>query len=214
MAPALSGKVAFVNVGLEGPRNITKRVRGDFDRILRGVFAFREAGLPIAICAVVLRSVAAGLPFTYQIADTIGAVKIKLVHPIRKGRGARLPEEEFLSLRESEELFARLAGLRTTYGWRPALRMTTWTPETEGYSLLVYPDGTTWAWPYFGGDVAGPAQGGPPEKTLYLGNLHQMTIREIWDRYPFKVNHYRKYLGASVRTLPSAEELLPSTRVA
>ncbi|MGH8885924.1 MAG: radical SAM protein [Egibacteraceae bacterium] len=33
-AKSLVGKVAFVNVGLEGPRSTTNRVRGDYDQVL------------------------------------------------------------------------------------------------------------------------------------------------------------------------------------
>jgi hypothetical protein len=87
------------------------------------------------------------LPFTYQIADVLEAGKIKLIHPIRKGNGLRLDDSEFLGLDESAQLFQQLQHLADRYGWTPGLRMTTWTPETEGYSILVYPNGQTWSWP-------------------------------------------------------------------
>ena len=45
-AAAMVGKVAFVNVGLEGPRATTNRVRGDYDRIMSGLRAFVENELP------------------------------------------------------------------------------------------------------------------------------------------------------------------------
>lgn len=43
-APAdqLAGRVAFVNIGLEGPRSTTNRVRGDYDKVMRGVDRFRS----------------------------------------------------------------------------------------------------------------------------------------------------------------------------
>lgn len=189
LAPKLAGKVAFVNVGLEGPRATTNRVRGDYDRVLRGIWSFKEAGLPLALSAVVLRSTRDALPFTCQIADVIGAGKLKLIMPIRKGNGLFLPDEEFLSLEEADELFQRLVTLREQHQWTPSLRMTTWTPETEGYSILVYPNGETYAWPVYE----------PEDKVLFLGNLHEVTIREIWRNYPFKKNHYRKYLGKSIK---------------
>ncbi|HUY49301.1 MAG TPA: radical SAM protein [Streptosporangiaceae bacterium] len=51
MAPRLAGKVAFVNVGFDGPRSTFSRVRGDYDKAMTGVRAFGEAGLPISLSA-------------------------------------------------------------------------------------------------------------------------------------------------------------------
>lgn len=198
MAPKLVGKVAFINVGLEGPRNTTNRVRGDYDKVMRGILAFKEAGLPLSISAVVLRSLLEALPFTYQIADVLDAGKIKLIHPIRKGNGLHLADSEFLTLQESAALFERMKQLANEHGWTPGLRMTTWTPETEGYSILVYPDGSTYSWPVYGGVAAQGEQGGPEDKVAYLGDLKEEPITDIWQRYTFKLNHLRKYLGKSI----------------
>jgi hypothetical protein len=60
------GKVAFVNVGLEGPRLTTNRVRGDYDEVMAGVRAFLDHGLPLSLSAVVYRSTLHALPFTVQ----------------------------------------------------------------------------------------------------------------------------------------------------
>lgn len=198
VAGKLSGKVDFVNIGLEGPRRATNRVRGDYDKIMRGAFAFKQEGIPISLSAVVMRSLLDDLPYLLQIADVLEAGKVKLIHPIRKGNGAHLAGSEFLSLAESETLFHQLATLRDKFGWTPSLRMTTWTRDTEGYSILIYPDATVWAWPVYGGYADGAAQGGTEDKTLYLGNLMSEDMDAIWARYPFKRNHFRKYLGKSI----------------
>jgi MoaA/NifB/PqqE/SkfB family radical SAM enzyme len=198
MAPKLVGKVSFINIGLEGPRNTTNRVRGDYDKVMRGILAFKEAGLPLSVSAVVLRSLLTSLPFTYQIADVLGAGKVKLIHPIRKGNGLHLADSEFLTLDESAQLFDSLTALANEHGWTPGLRMTTWTRQTEGYSILVYPNGTAWSWPVYGGRAELGAQGGPEDKVAYLGDLKEEPITEIWKRYAFKLNHLRKYLGKSI----------------
>jgi MoaA/NifB/PqqE/SkfB family radical SAM enzyme len=54
VANRLVGKVSFVNIGLEGPRAITSRVRGDYDLVLKGIYAFKAAGLPLSFSAVML----------------------------------------------------------------------------------------------------------------------------------------------------------------
>jgi hypothetical protein len=59
MAPQLAGKAAFVNVGFDGPRAVFSRVRADgdkYDKVIAGIRAFQQAGLPVSLSAVVLRS--------------------------------------------------------------------------------------------------------------------------------------------------------------
>jgi len=212
LAPKLAGKVSFMNVGLEGPRNATNKVRGDYDAIMAGIFAFREAGLEVSLSSVVLRSLLEDLPYLIQIGDVLQAGKIKLIHPIRKGNGANLPDSEFLSLEESAQLFARLDAERSKNGWRPQLRMTTWTPDTEGYSILIYPDSTAWAWPVYGGYTDRGNQGGTTDKTMYLGNLRSESIQDIWEKYPFKLNHLKKYLGKSISVSDSGAGVISARR--
>lgn len=188
LAQKLVGKVAFVNIGLEGPRAITNKERGDYNMIMKGVRAFYEAGLPLSFSGVMYRSTINGLPFLYQIADIFEAGKIKLIMPIKKGNGLFLKEEEFLSQEEYEGLFHSLTEMRQQFGWTPSVRMTTWTPQNEGYSILAYPNGETYAWPVYDAE----------DKVMFLGNLKEETIQEIWKKYPFKKNHLTKYLGKSI----------------
>ncbi|MGC9665969.1 radical SAM protein [Planosporangium sp. 12N6] len=193
-ASSMVGKVAFVNVGLEGPRATTNRVRGDYDQVMAGIRAFMEHGLPLSLSAVVYRSTLPALPFTYQIADVIGAGKLKLILPLRKGNALDLEEHEFINLDEAGQTFDRLLEARAVHDWRPALRMTTWTPETEGHMILVEVTGKASAWPVYDA----------PDLLEPLGNLLKEPITEIWKRYRFKRNHFAKYLGASIRTVGNA----------
>jgi MoaA/NifB/PqqE/SkfB family radical SAM enzyme len=193
-AAGMVGKVAFVNVGLEGPRSTTNRVRGDYDQVMAGIRAFGQYGLPLSLSAVVYRSTLQALPFTYQIADVLGAGKLKLILPLRKGNALDLAEHEFISQVEAEQTFNRLIEARTVHDWRPALRMTTWTPQTEGHMVLVEVTGRASAWPVYDA----------PDLLEPLGNLLEEPVSEIWQRYRFKTNHFAKYLGASIHTAANA----------
>jgi MoaA/NifB/PqqE/SkfB family radical SAM enzyme len=193
-AKSMVGKVAFVNVGLEGPRATTNRVRGDYDQVMSGIRAFLDHGLPLSLSAVVYRSTLHALPFTYQIADTLGAGKLKLILPLRKGNALDLEENEFISLEEAAQTFDRLTEARAVHDWRPALRMTTWTADTEGHMILVEVTGKASAWPVYDA----------PDLLEPLGNLLEEPITDIWQRYRFKRNHFAKYLGKSIRTLTNA----------
>ena len=190
MAPQLAGKVAFVNVGFDGPRATFARVRGDYDKAMAGLRAFLAAGLPVSLSAVVLRSTLHALPYLYQIADVLDCGKLKLILPLRKGNALGLAEREFITTDEARDAFGRLTELRTLHDWRPAVRMTPWTAETEGHMIVVEPSGDAQAWPVYD----------QPDLFLKLGNLLQEPVTRIWDRYPYKRNHFAKYLGASIYT--------------
>ncbi len=194
-ARRMAGRIAFVNVGLEGPRATTNRVRGDYDTVMAGVRAFQDAGLPLSLSAVVYRSTLAALPFTYQIADVLDAGKLKLILPLKKGNALDLADHEFITLDEATATFDRLAELRTVHAWRPALRLTAWTPDTEGHMIVVGPSGTASAWPVYDA----------PDLLEPLGSLIDEPITEVWRRYRFKRNHYAKYLGQSIQTLSRSD---------
>jgi MoaA/NifB/PqqE/SkfB family radical SAM enzyme len=190
MAPRLAGRVAFVNIGFDGPRATFSRVRGDYDKAMTGVRAFIAAGLPVSLSAVVLRSTVHALPYLYQIADVLDAGKLKLILPLRKGNALGLPEREFITVEEARDAFDRLAELRAVHDWRPAVRMTPWTPQTEGHMIVVEPNGNAQAWPVYD----------QSDLFLTLGNLLEEPITAIWQRYPYKASHYAKYLGRSIYT--------------
>lgn len=191
-AARMAGKVAYANVGLEGPRAITARMRGDYDQIMAGVRVFQEHGIPLAMSGVVYRSSLSALPFTVQIGDVIDATKVKLILPLRKGNALDLPEHEFITEAEAEDAFSRLKEKAAELQWSPALRMTTWTPENEGHMLVIEPNGTVRAWPVY------------DAKDLWedLGNILHEPITEIWKRYRFQKHHVAKYVGKSIHTTP------------
>jgi MoaA/NifB/PqqE/SkfB family radical SAM enzyme len=190
MAPLLAGKVAFVNVGFDGPRATFAKVRGDYDKTMTGLRAFIDAGLPVSLSAVVLRSTLHALPYLYQIADVLDCGKLKLILPLRKGNALGLAEREFITVDEARDAFGRLTELRTLHDWRPAVRMTPWTAQTEGHMIVIEPSGEAQAWPVYD----------QPDLFLRLGNLLHEPVTRIWDRYPYKRNHFAKYLGASIYT--------------
>lgn len=184
----LRERVSFVNVGLDGPRSVTSRVRGDYDTIMEGIFRFINVNIPISISSVLLKSTVDAAPFACQIADVLGARKLKMILPIPKGNALRLPDTEYLCVQEAQELFLKLSAMKTRYSWKTNLTMTAWTSDVEGYSILVYPDGKTHAWPVYAA----------PDKVFLLGNLSEEPIETIWSRNPYKRNHFRKYLGQSI----------------
>lgn len=180
-----------VNVGLDGPRAITSRVRGDYDFIMKGVREFIKNDIPFSLTAVVLRSTLDSILYTCQMADTLGARKMKFVLPIPKGNALNLDENEYITEEEALRVCDKIAEAKEKFGWKTVYTFSIWNEDTNGYSILVYPNGKTFAWPAL--DY--------PDKVLLLGDLHNDTIEEIWDRYPYKINHVNKYLGNGVKIM-------------
>jgi MoaA/NifB/PqqE/SkfB family radical SAM enzyme len=180
-----------VNVGLDGPRAITSKIRGDYDYIVNGIKLLIINDIPFSLTAVVLRSTLDSVLYTCQIADTFGAKKLKLVLPVPKGNALRLDPSEYISSEEAIEICNRIKDAKNKYGWKTTYTFTIWNELTEGYSILVYPNGMTYAWPVFSCD----------DKVLHLGDLHFDTIQEIWNRYPYKNNHINKYLGNGIHIM-------------
>lgn len=191
-AKNIAGKIAYANVGFEGPRAAFQRIRAqEYDLTMRGIRAFQEQGIPISLSAVVTRSYLPSLPYLAQIGDVLEAGKIKLIMPLRKGNALKLPEHEFITNKEAEQAFQRLVAERTTHRWSPALRLTTWTPENEGHMICVEPNGVARAWPVYD----------QPDLWLTIGNVRDEPVSEVWRRYPYKVNHIQKYLSRTISSV-------------
>ena len=180
-----------VNVGLDGPRAITSRVRGDYDFIMKGVRNFIKNDIDFSLTSVVLRSTMDSILFTCQIADALGAKKMKFVLPIPKGNALQLDASEYITNDEAIALCDKIAEAKQKFGWKTTYTFTAWNQQTNGYSILVYPNGKTYAWPAIE----------EKDKVLLLGDLHIDTIKQIWNRYPFKKNHINKYLGHGITVI-------------
>lgn len=180
-----------VNVGLDGPRAITSRVRGDYDFIMKGLKGFIKNDIPFSLTAVVLRSTLDSILYTCQMADALGARKMKFVLPIPKGNALKLDKSEYITETEAIAVCDKINEAKINFGWKTVYTFSIWNKKTDGYSILVYPNGKTYAWPALEYE----------DKVLLLGDIHDDTIEEIWERYPFKYNHINKYLGNGVKVM-------------
>ena len=62
-------------------------MRGDYDKVLAGVYEFMRHDLSLSFSVVVLRSILHALSYTCQIADALGAGKLKLIHRSARATG-------------------------------------------------------------------------------------------------------------------------------
>lgn len=184
----LRGSISYINAGLDGPRAINDSVRGDYDGIIRGLINLRRAGLEVSLSSVILKSTLPGLRYVVNIADSLGVTKVKMVVPILRGRACGLKSSDFASRDEILAEFEEIKRLKRDLGWRPRVKFTFWDERTEGYALIIYPNQKVYAWPVLDA----------PNSVMYIGDLRQESMQEIWRRYPYKENHINKYVGLSM----------------
>ena len=87
-----------------------------------------------------------------------------------------------------DEIFNRLRSSKEAKGWSQRITLTDWGRIGEGHALLIHPDGNVVASPIFSGDKA----------IEHIGNLHREDLRQLWERYQHKEEHFKKYLEKSL----------------
>ncbi|MDH5441454.1 MAG: radical SAM protein [Candidatus Bathyarchaeota archaeon] len=183
LARKLVGLIDYVDVTIDGPRKVHNTIRGKYDTVVDGVRILQNVGFPFSIVTVLFRGNADSILLTCQIADVLGAKKLKIMTPIAKGRGKEIVSEQ-LSSGELLNVFEKIKAEKETNGWSPRITLTDWNVVGEGHAILVHPNGDV---------VASPV---PSEEECIwpLGNVLRENIKSIWKRYPYKENHLNKYL--------------------
>lgn len=182
IANELASLVDYVDVTIDGPRKLHNRIRGEYDAVIRGVETLKDAGLPFSLVTVLYRDNADGILYTCQIADVLGAKKLKIMLPIPKGRGRNIVDKA-LNSDEIQAIFHDIRLEKESNGWTSRITLTDWSKVGEGHAILVHPNGEV---------VASPVPS-EEECVTRLGNILRDNIESIWDRYPYKQNHLNKY---------------------
>jgi MoaA/NifB/PqqE/SkfB family radical SAM enzyme len=172
-----------VDVTVDGSRETHNRIRGEYDRVLAGIRNFVNAGIDVSLVTVLLRDNVDDILHVCRLADELRAKKLKILTPIRKGRGEKVVSRALISA-ELENLFNLVKEEKQRNGWEVRITITDWGLVREGHALLIHPDGQI---------VASPV----PSMTNCIrpiGNLERNSLKWIWQNYPYKENHVRKYL--------------------
>lgn len=184
----LFGKIDYINAGLDGPRLINDKLRGNTDAIIKGLLILKKYGIEVSLSTVILKSTLPYLDYVVQIADTLDITKVKMVIPVLRGRATEISENEFANETDILSKFEQIKKLKDKLGWKPRIKFAFWDKNTEGYALIVYPNQKVYAWPVYE----------QPEAVLYIGDLNNEDITSIWSKYPYKLNHIKKYAGISM----------------
>ncbi|MFN4149311.1 MAG: radical SAM protein [Candidatus Sericytochromatia bacterium] len=184
----LKENVSYINAGLDGARNINNIVRGNYDGIIKGLYNLRDSGIEVSLSTVILKDTLEYIEHVIQIADLLDITKVKMVVPIFRGRAKNLTSNDLANPEDIIRKFEKIKHLKDKLGWKPRVKYTLWDSKTEGYAILIYPNQQAYAWPVYN----------EPDSVLYLGDLSKESIKDIWERYPYKENHINKYTGISM----------------
>ncbi len=183
IASHLKGIVDYVDITIEGPRNIHNSIRGNYDDILKGIFNLKNAGVDYSFVTVLLPQNLDYLRDICQIIDVLGGKKHKILTPIPKGRG----KEIYSKIKDNynlNKLYKELKCLKENLGWKQRITLTDWKRIGEGHALLIHPDGWVVESPIFSNDSG----------INFIGNLHNEELKSIWKKFTHKKAHYQKYL--------------------
>ena len=183
LAQNLVSLIDYVDVTIDGPRNIHNRIRGEYDAVVDGIKTLQNGGIAFSIVTVLYRGNVDSILHTCQIADVLGAKKLKIVPPIAKGKGKNVIPE-VLSSDELLDTFRRIRFEKERNGWTPRISLTDWNKVGAGHAILIHPNGDV---------VASPV---PSKENCVevLGNILEENIESIWERYSYKENHLNKYI--------------------
>lgn len=183
IAKELSKYVDYIDVTIDGPRNIHNLIRGSYDKITQGIWNLKQASVEYSLVMVLLDENKDYISYVVQIADVLGAKKLKILSPIPKGRGKDIVSKRLTSL-EIKELFNELVTKKNNMGSSVRITLTDWEQIREGHALLVHPNGDVVASPVWSkkGCIA------------HVGNILKEPIDMIWKQYPYKENHVNKYI--------------------
>lgn len=187
LAVQLREAVDYVDVTIDGTPETHNRIRGNYDRVLAGIRCFQHAGLPLCLVSVLLQDNLDDVLAICAAAEALGARKLKLLPPIRKERGQEVVSKAATTA-QIASLHEAILAEKKKNGWRLKVTLTDWSIVSEGHALLVYPTGEVVCSPV-------PSQ---PDCIVRIGDLHEITMREVWERYPYKDNHARKYTEESL----------------
>ncbi|SEG91748.1 Radical SAM superfamily enzyme, MoaA/NifB/PqqE/SkfB family [Thermomonospora echinospora] len=189
-AARLRDLVHYVDVTVDGPRRQHNAIRGQYDKVIRGLRRLAEEEIPLSVICVYMGRNKHVINYIAQTGDIFGAKKVKILTTIPKGLSKNL-FEDFTTGEELDRLYEHLQAERERNGWKPRITIADWMRIGAGHAILIEPDGRA---------VASPVWQ-EPDCIVPFGNLHTQTVQQLWDAFPYKTHHLDKYLERTMIVL-------------
>ncbi len=189
-ARRLKDLVHYIDITVDGPRAQHDDIRGNYTGVIKGITQVASEDIPLSIICVLLPRNRDTLQYICQTGDIFGAKKVKILTPIPKGNSVNL-FEDFVTGDDLASVAEFLRQERQKNGWKPRITITDWMKVGKGHAILVEPDGRAVASPVWGND----------DCIQPFANLMKDSGEELWNKFPFKENHLKKYLEETLIVL-------------
>jgi MoaA/NifB/PqqE/SkfB family radical SAM enzyme len=189
-AARLKDLIHYVDITVDGPRRQHNDIRGQYDKVIRGLSRVAEENIPLSVICVYLGRNKKVINYIAHTGDIFGARKVKILTTIPKGMSRNL-FEDFTTGEELDQLRAWLQAEKERNGWTPRITIADWTRIGPGHAILIEPDGRA---------VASPVWT-LPDCLEPFGSLREDSAATLWQRFPYKRNHLDKYLERTMVVL-------------
>jgi Radical SAM superfamily/4Fe-4S single cluster domain len=144
-AARLKELVHYVDITVDGPRRQHNDIRGNYDKVIRGLSRVAEEEIPLSVICVFMRGSLSKpasnrdvIHYIAQTGDIFGAKKVKLLTTIPKGMSRNL-FESLTSQDDIEQLHAMLQAEKERNGWTPRITIADWTRIGPGHAIQGVP---------------------------------------------------------------------------
>lgn len=183
LATELAKNLDYADITIDGIPETHNKIRGQYDKVIKGINNLKEAGVTISLVNVLLSDNVNDVIEVCRMANKLGARKLKILTPIRKGRGANMLSHR-LDSDSLSETFKIIKKQKEVEKWNVRITITDWNVVDEGHAILIHPDGEV---------VASPVPS-LPTCIEPFGNVLNEDVRECWKRYRFTNQHVKKYV--------------------
>lgn len=182
-AARLKDLVHYIDVTVDGPRRQHNAIRGQYDKVIRGLSRVAEEEIPLSVICVYMGGNKRVINYIAHTGDIFGAKKVKILTTIPKGMSKNL-FEDFTTGDELDQLYDYLQQEKARNGWTPRITIADWMKIGPGHAILIEPDGRAIASPVWS----------QPDCLEAFGNLYESSAGDLWSNFPYKENHMNKYL--------------------
>lgn len=189
-ASRLKDLVHYIDVTVDGPRGQHDVIRGNYDKVIRGLRRIAENDIPLSVICVYMKGNRDVMNYIVHTGDIFGAKKVKILTTIPKGYSKNL-FEDFTTGEELDRLQEYLDGEKQKNGWTPRITIADWMRIGPGHAILIEPDGRAIASPVWTAtDCLEP-----------FGDLSTQSASSLWSAFPYKENHLNKYLERTMMVI-------------
>lgn len=182
----LKKNVTFFAVSLDGDRFVHNKYRGKYLSVRNAVKLLRDDGIPVLISTVLTDQSINDIFELLKFAEEVGVLSLRIVPMLKRGKGQKVLNDKRILV--NNDFVSELRKYKRQQGISLKVVIIDWTRVSPGSVIMIKKNGDMIGMP--GADnIAGE---------VFIGNVLNSTVSEVWNVYSYKNNHIKKCLEKSV----------------